>query len=177
MSRLNKFLENFVDEEEKKNSAGAEEQTPDGLIRPVERIRSKRMMEEAEERTPKSSGLKLKLGAKKQAETNAVQVPEKPQVPRRTTPDPIDTADELEELEKLFHKSDTPIEYKERWIVTVRKARVANGVKTMFNAKVCAGKFRFTKEGDMEILPDLDTSGKSSSDIISMDWNISKKVN
>lgn len=77
--------------------------------------------------------------------------------------------DEDKDLENLFKKSGTPEEMKEKWMFTIKKARKSHAT-TMLNRKVCAGKFRFSSIGELEILPDLDTYGKSSKQIISMQW-------
>ena len=74
------------------------------------------------------------------------------------------------ELEELFRKSYTPLEHKEKWMATIKKARQSD-MKTMLNRKVRTGKFRFNYIGELEILPDLDTSGKSSKEILSIKWD------
>ena len=83
--------------------------------------------------------------------------------------------DDTDLLEELFRKSGTPLEQKEPWMITIKKARKAK-VNTMFNKKVSDGRFRFTATGELEILPELDVSGKSSKEIINMDWHLTKKI-
>lgn len=73
-------------------------------------------------------------------------------------------------LEKLFIKSQTPIQHRERWFLTIEKA-LKSDMKTMLNRKVVEGKFRFNSIGELEILPDLDTSGKTSKELLEMKWD------
>lgn len=44
--------------------------------------------------------------------------------------------------------------------------------KTRINQKIKNGRFRFNINGDLEILSDFDTSGKSSKDLLNIVWKI-----
>lgn len=80
----------------------------------------------------------------------------------------------VEDPEFLFKKTGTSLQFKEKWMLVFEKARNAN-VNTMFNKKVANGRFRFAENGELEILPDLETYGKSSKDLLSMRWDEQNK--
>lgn len=166
--------------------------------KPVEQIQAKEQplqnQRNTQQQTQQSTVPKLKLKLKlnstaqpKQAEVKQVkQEPVRVQEQTRKSVQQVQTRlqsqpkqqlieDDTDLLEELFRKSGTPLEQKEPWMITIKKARKAK-VNTMFNKKVSDGRFRFTATGELEILPELDVSGKSSKEIINMDWHLTKKI-
>lgn len=74
-------------------------------------------------------------------------------------------------LEELFIKSGTPVIFKEKWYALYEKA-MASDKNTQINGKVRRGKFRFAKDGTLEILPEHETAGKSALDLLHEQWKI-----
>ena len=187
-SNLSKFLSGFADEEgqTKKVETPSEKITEvpepsQQLIRPVERIKRKtQQVQEAQQTVAANADsvsngprLKLKLGSPKQVESNAVS--EEPVRKTGVKSDAIKTVVESSDIEELFVKSGTSMSFHDQWVATLKKARAAN-VNTMFNKKVSTGKFRFNDMGELEVLPDLETYGKTSNEIIRSNWNMSNPV-
>lgn len=79
--------------------------------------------------------------------------------------------DEKALAEKLFEESETPLVFKEKWFALYEKA-LSSGKQTMTNQKVKNGKFRLNETGALEILPDFETKGKSSNDLLHEVWKI-----
>lgn len=102
------------------------------------------------------------------------------QSPQQSTPEPLKQSVESEEealrkeIDYLFVHSETDERFRETWVDTLLRARKAN-VKTQFNKKVSEGRFRFDDSGQLEILPDIDTYGMSSKEILSMRWDQNKE--
>lgn len=76
-------------------------------------------------------------------------------------------------LDQLFAESGTPYIFREKWMEIYKKAE-KSGKTTLTNAKVKAGKFRLDEAGKMEILPDFNTYGKTSNQLLHENWNINK---
>lgn len=79
--------------------------------------------------------------------------------------------DEKVLAEKLFEESETPLIFREKWFALYEKA-LSSGKQTMTNQKVKNGKFRLNEVGALEILPDFETKGKSSNDLLHEVWKI-----
>lgn len=75
------------------------------------------------------------------------------------------------ELEELYKISDTAINQKERWFEIVDKAWKSD-VKSLSNKKFKNGKFRLDQNGHIEMLPDHETHGYSSKDLLKQQWRI-----
>lgn len=71
--------------------------------------------------------------------------------------------------EELFVKSETPIEFKEQWMQIYNKG-LSSTKNTMTSQKVKKGRFRLDSHGEIEILADFDTYGKSSKDLLKLNW-------
>ena len=121
--------------------------------------------------------LRLNLGRKKNQENveksqlvssveQEGQIQRQQPLPQR---DELKEVQEVEDLEALFQRSGTPLDQRDKWLLTIERAR-GSKQSTMLNKKVCAGKFRFTSVGELEILPDMDTSGKTSKELLGMKW-------
>lgn len=177
-------IDNLLKEEFNKVQQGTEINPLEnkGLIRPVERIRRKEPTNvNLETSKQEINSKKLKLNLKKQSQQNEESTSSEllnTEVNNVYKNDEVKSLDqqnvknevkELDDLEALFEKTDTPLEQKEKWMITIQTARKSNA-KTIFNTKVCNGRFRFTSVGQLEILPDMDTSGKSSKELLSMKW-------
>ena len=72
-------------------------------------------------------------------------------------------------LEMLFIKSETPLQYKDKWYELYQKALDSNK-NTITNQKVKNGKFRLDETGKLEILPDHETYGKTSNQLMKEKW-------
>jgi hypothetical protein len=195
-SNLGKFLQGFSDQNNTKESevvkpcidkvneeiiVKSKENNEKELIRPVERIKRRepeKIIKEAEVKINETKPKSLKLNIKKvekvpipgtPIESNSVKSIEVTE--NKNQINTISKTEEiLEDIDVLFAKTNTPMDQKEKWILTIQKARQSNA-KTMFNTKVCTGRFRFTSIGELEILPDMDTYGKSSKEILSIKWD------
>lgn len=75
------------------------------------------------------------------------------------------------ELEELYKISDTAINQKERWFEIVDMAWKSD-VKSLSNKKFKNGKFRLDQNGHIEMLPDHETHGYSSKDLLKQQWRI-----
>lgn len=74
-------------------------------------------------------------------------------------------------IDELFIKTGTNLDLKENWIKIYKKALDSNKNNDI-NKKVREGKFRITKDGNIEILPEFETYGKSSKCLLNEHWNI-----
>ena len=197
-SNLGKFLQGFSDQQEDENIESTlptqpkngeerhESNVPKqdsiqsaGLVRPVERIKRRRSSDEPakvesvkspepqQQDAVKHKPLKLNL---KMAAQPQEAVPKIDPKTLQSLEEQVEHVEDSDPLELLFDKSGTPVEQREKWMLTIQKARQSNA-KTMFNTKVCNGRFRFTSIGELEILPDMDTSGKTSKELLSMKWD------
>lgn len=74
-------------------------------------------------------------------------------------------------LEELFLKSETQEQYREKWFDTLNKAR--NGTskqkKSYVFEKISKGRFTI-RDDKIELLPEYDTAGKSSKDMLGDQW-------
>lgn len=84
----------------------------------------------------------------------------------KLTPSQMISEDEINEM---FMRSGTGQQFYSKWVLVLKKAMDAS-VDTLFNKKVTSGRFRFADNGELEILPDMDTYGKSSRELLSMNW-------
>lgn len=73
--------------------------------------------------------------------------------------------------ERLFNRSDTPLAYKKMWMDLYNKAKNSDK-KGVFQKKISNGKFRIDENGTKEILPDMETHGITSSDLLNMEWKV-----
>lgn len=76
-----------------------------------------------------------------------------------------------EELDKLFRISGSEFAQKERWLELVQQAWDSK-TKTLTNEKFRNGKFRLDIHGHIELLPDHETYGFSSKDLLQQHWRI-----
>lgn len=75
--------------------------------------------------------------------------------------------------EELFLKSETDLKYKDKWMITYEKALSTPEKKRNYVINKCI-RGRFTiKDDKIELLPELDIFGKSSADLLKMDWKLS----
>ena len=75
------------------------------------------------------------------------------------------------DLELLFKKSETSEKFKEKWMKVYNKA-INSKKKNSINSKVREGKFRINNDGNIEIMPEFDTFGKTSKFLLNEHWNI-----
>lgn len=83
----------------------------------------------------------------------------------------ISTNENKINLEKLFLESETDERFKEKWMSVYEKA-INSNKKNSINAKVREGKFRIDKDGNIEIMPEFETYGKSSKLLLNQHWQI-----
>lgn len=75
------------------------------------------------------------------------------------------------DLNLLFLESETPEQFREKWFDLYNKSQISDK-KTITNQKVRNGRFRFNSTGDLEILSNFKTKGKSSNELLHESWNI-----
>lgn len=73
--------------------------------------------------------------------------------------------------EELFEMSGTSLSFKDKWERTYNSA-LKKEISNLFNDKVKNGKFRYDKDGVLEILPEMQTYGKSSKELLESRWEI-----
>ena len=104
----------------------------------------------------------------------AEKEPEQDQIPNIVKNVDSDNNDNCQiNLEEMFTKSDTDEKFKEKWFELYQKS-IESNKNTMTNRKIRNGKFRFDDAGKLEILPDFDTYGKSSKQLLQEQWNTNK---
>ena len=83
------------------------------------------------------------------------------------------TDDEIKALEinELFAKSETLSKFRDNWFALYEKA-INSDKKTRINQKIKTGRFRFNIDGNLEILSEFDTAGKTSKDLLNLAWKI-----
>lgn len=81
--------------------------------------------------------------------------------------------DEEIKVEKLFLKSETPLEFKSKWMEIYDKALYSKS-NTLTNKKILSGRFRVNQKGNIEILADYDSSNKTTEDMLTDSWFIDR---
>jgi len=71
--------------------------------------------------------------------------------------------------ERMFLRSGTSSSRREEWFSMILRARSSRR-RTFLTSKILEGKFRITEMGKLEILPDLDISDRSLSEIMRLNW-------
>lgn len=159
MSNLYNFLKSFDQEEEKHQNKTEEKRE--------ETATEKQKALETTMETP-SQEMEKHKPIKKSIKINVQKEPPKPLEEKKLHKKEEDTKESLEEL---FLRSETDPHLKNQWMELYQKA-LNSDKDTWTNRKVRKGKFRITNEGKMEILPDFDTFGKSSSEILKENWRL-----
>lgn len=77
----------------------------------------------------------------------------------------------IEKINSLFVKSETLYKFKDNWFALYEKA-INSDKKTTTNQKIKDGRFRFNIDGNLEILAEFDTSGRTSKDLLNLSWKI-----
>jgi len=77
--------------------------------------------------------------------------------------------DDEEFYERMFLRSGTSSSRREEWFSMISRAR-SSRKRTFLTSKILEGKFRITEMGKLEILPDLDISDRSLSEIMRLNW-------
>lgn len=80
-------------------------------------------------------------------------------------------ADDQKALDQLYLKSGTPAKFKDKWYALHQKA-MDSDKNTQINSKIRRGKFRFDKDGNLEILPEHETVGKTVTELLHEQWKI-----
>lgn len=189
MSNLNQFLKSFEENDKDKKKApdkliieGTAETTlqdikyssPEVKELPKFKLNKK---EEVVEVIQKPNSTKLNLNKKVaeeipyiQEEVTTIVIEEvKLEIKKKVEPAIIEVSKEEKE-NQLFLLSETPQEFKKQWIDLFNKANESNK-NTMTNAKVKSGKFRFNRQGEVEILPDHDVANKTSAQLLKEIWD------
>lgn len=76
-----------------------------------------------------------------------------------------------QKLERMFIESETKIQFRDKWYEIYNKA-VNSDKKTIINNKIRNGRFRIQDDGKLEILADFNTYGKSSKELLNMNWKL-----
>lgn len=75
----------------------------------------------------------------------------------------------MEEIEKLFLKSGSSLEFKNNWIAQYQKAHASKKHGVIID-KFKRGKFYINEQGVLNILPEIETHNKSAKDLLKQKW-------
>lgn len=75
----------------------------------------------------------------------------------------------MEEIEKLFLKSGSSLEFKNNWIAQYQKAHASKKHGVIVD-KFKRGKFYINEQGVLNILPEIETHNKSAKDLLKQKW-------
>ena len=78
-------------------------------------------------------------------------------------------AHNMEEIEKLFLKSGSSLEFKNNWIAQYQKAHASKKHGVIID-KFKRGKFYINEQGVLNILPEIETHNKSAKDLLKQKW-------
>lgn len=78
-------------------------------------------------------------------------------------------ANNMEEIEKLFLKSGSSLEFKNNWIAQYQKAHASKKHGVIID-KFKRGKFYINEQGVLNILPEIETHNKSAKDLLKQKW-------
>lgn len=75
----------------------------------------------------------------------------------------------MEEIERLFLKSGSSLEFKNNWIAQYQKAHASKKHGVIID-KFKRGKFYINEQGVLNILPEIETHNKSAKDLLKKKW-------
>ena len=75
----------------------------------------------------------------------------------------------MEEIEELFLKSGSSMEFKNNWIAQYQKAHASKKHGVIID-KFKRGKFYINEQGVLNILPEIETHNKSAKDLLKQKW-------
>lgn len=78
-------------------------------------------------------------------------------------------ANNMEEIERLFLKSGSSLEFKNNWIAQYQKAHASKKHGVIID-KFKRGKFYINEQGVLNILPEIETHNKSAKDLLKQKW-------
>ena len=82
---------------------------------------------------------------------------------------PIVNPQNQEEIEELFLKSGSSLEFKNAWIAQYQKAHSSKNSGVIVD-KFKRGKFYINEQGVLNILPEIETHNKSAKDLLKQKW-------
>lgn len=108
---------------------------------------------------------------KEQLEQDLIKSLESVNTPNNKVENNVSSHNSKIDLEKMFIESETPEEFRDKWFELYNKSLTSTN-KTMTNNKIKNGRFRFNTEGELEILANFKTKGKSSNQLLHEIWKL-----
>ena len=108
---------------------------------------------------------------KEQLEKDLIKSLESVNTPNNKVENNVSSHNSKIDLEKMFIESETPEEFRDKWFELYNKSLTSTN-KTMTNNKIKNGRFRFNTEGELEILANFKTKGKSSNQLLHEIWKL-----
>lgn len=97
------------------------------------------------------------------------EVKKKPVVKKPLKEKTVINPNNMEEIEELFLKSGSSIEFKNNWIAQYQKAHASKKHGVIID-KFKRGKFYINEQGVLNILPEIETHNKSAKDLLKQKW-------
>ena len=97
------------------------------------------------------------------------EVKNKPVVKKPLKEKTVINPSNMEEIEELFLKSGSSIEFKNNWIAQYQKAHASKKHGVIID-KFKRGKFYINEQGVLNILPEIETHNKSAKDLLKQKW-------
>ena len=97
------------------------------------------------------------------------EVKKKPAVKKPLKEKTVINPTNMEEIEELFLKSGSSLEFKNNWIAQYQKAHASKKHGVIID-KFKRGKFYINEQGVLNILPDIETYNKSAKDLLKQKW-------
>lgn len=161
MSGLNNFLMELKKQDEKECTTESTKNT----IKEAPKVNeAKTNIVKKPEKEPKKE-TRHKLSIKRKTETSIQE--ENTNVYISEEKMNIDTPEDS--VEDMFIRSETPESRRKDWFETYENA-IKSKKNNYIIEKIRRGKFSITSEGTQIILPELDTYGKSSQELLGEDW-------
>ena len=97
------------------------------------------------------------------------EVKKKPAVKKPIKEKTVINPNNMEEIEELFFKSGSSMEFKNNWIAQYQKAHASKKIGVIID-KFKRGKFYINEQGALNILPEIETHNKSAKDLLKQKW-------
>ena len=97
------------------------------------------------------------------------EVKKKPVVKKPLKEKTVINPTNMEEIEELFFKSGSSLEFKNNWIAQYQKAHASKKHGVIID-KFKRGKFYINEQGVLNILPEIETHNKSAKDLLKQKW-------
>ena len=165
MSGLNNFLMELKKQDEKESTTESTKNTIPTNSK-VEEVKTSTVKESVKE--PKKETrhkLSIKMKTETRTETNIQEENTNTHIPEEK----VNINAPEDSVEDMFIKSETPESRRKDWFETYENA-IKSKKNNYIIEKIRRGKFSITSEGTQIILPELDTYGKSSQELLGENW-------